>query len=169
MRLIEFENLSSAFFFVSFCLFDRMGLMKIKMKRIDATLPMPEFATPGSFGFDLASRLDMTVAPGAIALVPSNLVMQAPEAAALLILPRSSMPRKKGLVFPHSVGLIDRDYCGETDEIMMQVMNFGDEAVEIKRGERMAQGLFVNISKPIFVEVETMNEKDRGGFGSTGA
>jgi len=89
---------------------------------------------------------------------------------ALLILPRSSTYRKKSLMFPHSIGLIDQDYCGTEDEILIQVINFGEKDITVKKGERIAQGLFVKTEKINFVEVEKnfLGKDSRGGFGSTG-
>ena len=75
--------------------------------------------------------------------------------------------RRKGLLIPHGVGIIDQDYCGEGDELMVQVYNFRDEAVMVKRGERVAQGIFVPVVPVVWDEVEDMGQ-GRGGFGSTG-
>jgi len=88
---------------------------------------------------------------------------------ALLILPRSSTFRKKSLIFPHSVGLIDQDYCGPEDEIMIQVFNFGKDTIVVERGERIAQGLFMKTAVAEFVEVDAdfLGNDSRGGFGST--
>jgi len=86
----------------------------------------------------------------------------------LLVTLRSSTPRRKGLLVPHGVGIIDQDYCGEGDEIMLQVYNFLDEAVTVQRGERIAQGMFVPIMQVNWNEVDEVG-KGRGGFGSTGA
>jgi len=86
----------------------------------------------------------------------------------LLVTLRSSTPRRKGLLVPHGVGIIDQDYCGEGDEIMLQVYNFLDEAVTVQRGERIAQGIFVPIMQVNWNEVDEVG-KGRGGFGSTGA
>ena len=85
----------------------------------------------------------------------------------LLVTLRSSTPRRKGLLAPHGVGIIDQDYCGEGDELMVQVYNFRDEAVTVKRGERIAQAMFVPIMHVTWHEVDDMG-KGRGGFGSTG-
>jgi dUTP pyrophosphatase len=67
------------------------------------------------------------------------------------------------------VGTIDRDYCGDNDEILLSVYNFTDEEVVVEKGERIAQGMFIRIDSGNFVEVEKMGESDRGGFGSTGS
>lgn len=141
--------------------------MNVTIKRIDKTLPLPQYATSGSCGFDLYSRIDMTVEPHQIALIPSNLIVATPKDYVFMIVPRSSLPRKKGLTMPHSVGVIDQDYCGEDDETMIQVQNVTDQPVQIERGERIAQGLFMKIAVADWEEVDTMNQTNRGGLGST--
>jgi len=147
---------------------DRVVKMKVKIHRIDDSLPLPKYETEGSFAFDFLAREITCIKPKEIGLIPGNVIIQCPQDMALLILPRSSTPRKKSLIFPHSVGLIDRDYCGEEDEILIQVYNISEEAVCIEKGERIAQGLFVQTQKIEFEEVETITQPSRGGFGSTG-
>jgi len=142
--------------------------MNVKIKRIDSTLPLPKYETKGSVGLDLISRKDMSINPKEIVLIPSNIIIESPEGYMFMIASRSSMPRKKGLSFPHSIGIIDQDYCGEEDEILIQVYNFTDNEVLIKRGERIAQGIFVKVDKVNLQEVTAMNTISRGGFGSTG-
>jgi len=143
--------------------------MKVQIFRKDKSLPLPQYETAGSFGFDMSAREDTVIEPQTLALVPSNLIVKCPAELALLILPRSSTFRKKSLIFPHSIGLIDQDYCGPEDEIMLQVFNFGKEAITVKRGERIAQGLFMKTAVAEFVEVEAdfLGQDSRGGFGST--
>ncbi len=143
--------------------------MKVQIHRLDKNLALPKFETDGSFGFDFLARKDTIVNPGKIGLVPGNVVVKCPDELALLILPRSSTYRKTGLVFPHSVGLVDQDYCGPKDEIMIQLVNNTDKEVTVNRGDKVAQGLFVRTPKIEFTEVEEdFLEKDsRGGFGST--
>ena len=85
----------------------------------------------------------------------------------LLVALRSSTPRKKGLHKPHGIGVIDNDYCGDEDEVKVQVFNSTDKEVVVEKGERIAQGIFVKIDKFEWDEVEKMG-KSRGGFGSTG-
>jgi dUTP pyrophosphatase len=143
--------------------------MHVQIHRIDKNIPLPQYETEGSFGFDFLAREDTVIAPGEIGLVPSNTIIKCPQELALLILPRSSTYRKTGLVFPHSVGLVDQDYCGPEDEIMIQLVNPRDHDVTIKKGEKVAQGLFVRSPKIEFVEVESefLGKDSRGGFGST--
>lgn len=144
--------------------------MKVQIHRIDDTLPLPQYETSGSFGFDFIARQDTIIEPGQLGLVPSNVIVKCPEELALLVLPRSSTYRKTGLVFPHSVGLIDQDYCGVDDEIMIQLVNPRSHDVTVKRGDKVAQGLFVNSPKVEFTEVskDFLGKDSRGGFGSTG-
>lgn len=142
--------------------------MKIRIQRVDQTLPLPTYATNGSVAFDVITRVTTVVEPGTIALIPGNAIVQIPEGTMLLIAPRSSMPRKKGLVFPHAIGVIDQDYCGPDDELLIQVQNITNEPVTVERGERIAQGVFVRIEKAEWEEVESHNLQTRGGFGSTG-
>ncbi|MDA1292879.1 MAG: dUTP diphosphatase, partial [bacterium] len=92
---------------------------------------------------------------------------QVPEGHALLIVPRSSLPRKKALVCPHSIGVIDQDYHGPDDEILIQVQNISDEVVTVERGERIAQGMFVKVEQAEWVEEKELASVSRGGFGST--
>jgi dUTP pyrophosphatase len=142
--------------------------MFVSIQRIDPTLPLPQYHTAGAAAFDFVTREATVIPAGAIGLVPSNVIVKVPEGMALLVLPRSSLPRKKGLSCPHSLGLIDQDYHGPKDEIFIQVQNITDQPVTVERGDRIAQGLFVKIEKPEFVEVDTHSAESRGGFGSTG-
>ncbi len=142
--------------------------MNVSVTRIDPTLPLPEYHTAGAAAFDLVTRETTVIEAGKIGLVPGNVIVKVPEGYALLILPRSSLPRKKALVCPHSLGLIDQDYHGPKDEIFVQVQNISDQSVTVERGERIAQGLFVKIERAIFQEVDDHGAKTRGGFGSTG-
>lgn len=142
--------------------------MQVKIKRIDTSLPLPEYQTSGAVAFDLSSRQDMTIAPKTIALIPTNLIIQTPVGYMLTVVTRSSTPKKKGLLVPHGIGIIDQDYHGEQDEIMLQVYNFTDQEVAITRGERIGQAAFVRVDRGEWEEVGEMKETSRGGFGSTG-
>lgn len=142
--------------------------MQVSIRRIDTTLPLPTYATKGAVGFDFVTRENTIIEPGAIALVPGNVIVKVPEGFALLIVSRSSLPRKKGLTCPHSIGVIDQDYHGQTDEILVQVKNMTDAPVTVERGERIAQGLFVKVEQAEWVEVDDHGAETRGGFGSTG-
>src|SRR3990167_5115073 len=142
-------------------------LMKVKIKRIDKSLPLPTYQTSGSAGFDIYSREDMVIPPREIALIPGNIIVETPQGYMLLVALRSSTPRKKGLIKPHGIGVIDNDYCGEGDEVKVQVYNNTSNVAKVEKGERIAQGIFVKIDKFDWEETDTMG-KTRGGFGSTG-
>lgn len=142
--------------------------LRVSIKRIDTSLPLPTYATAGSVAFDLLSREDIEVAPRKLARIPANVIVQTPAGYVLLLTMRSSTPRRKGLLIPHGMGVIDQDYCGEGDELMVQVYNFREEAVTVLRGERIAQGMFVPVAHVVWQEVDDVG-KGRGGFGSTGA
>ena len=142
--------------------------MNVSIQRIDPTLPLPEYHTAGAVGFDFITRQTTVIEPGKIGLVPGNVIVKVPEGYALMVLPRSSLPRKKGLVCPHSIGIIDADYHGPEDEVLVQVQNVTDKPVTVERGERIAQGLFVKVEKAVWDEVDGHGAETRGGFGSTG-
>ena len=115
----------------------------------------------------MLARIDTQIDAGQIALVPANVIVEVPQGYMLKLASRSSTPRKKGLHFPHGVGIIDQDYCGPEDEIMIQVRNFGEESVTVDRGEKIAQGIFVKVDQLEFQEVSEIKSESRGGFGST--
>ncbi len=144
-------------------------MQPVRIRRSDPTVPLPQYQTPGSAGFDLAASADVTIPAGTIALVPTGLVIQVPAGHFLGIFARSSTPLKKGLMVANGVGVIDEDYCGPADEIRIQVLDFTPGPVEIKRGDRIAQGLFLPVTRVSWQE-ETgdLREGSRGGFGATG-
>jgi dUTP pyrophosphatase len=146
---------------------DDPATLEVAIHRVDPTLPLPSYATAGAVGFDLLCRVETTIAPGAIALLPSNVIVRTPPGYMLLVVPRSSTPRRLGLVTPHGVGIIDQDYCGPDDEILIQVQNIRAEPVTIPRGERLSQGIFVRIAVARWHEVERPQGPSRGGFGSS--
>jgi dUTP pyrophosphatase len=141
--------------------------LKVTIKRIDTELPLPEYATPGSVGFDLICRTTTVVKARQLARIPGNVIVQTPPGYMLMLTMRSSAAQRKGLLIPNGVGIIDQDYRGEGDELQVSVYNFRDEAVTVMRGERIAQGLFVPIAQVLWQEVDQVG-KGRGGFGSTG-
>ena len=142
-------------------------LLQIAIKRIDTDLPLPTYATEGSVGFDLLCREETEIAPRTVELIPSNVIVRIPAGYMLLLTLRSSTPLRKGLLIPNGVGIIDQDYCGEGDELKIQVFNFREEAVTVTRGERIAQGIFLPVTRVRWDEVDEMGQ-GRGGFGSTG-
>ncbi len=142
--------------------------MRVPIARVDPTLPLPRYATEGSVGFDLITRETTRIEPGAIGLVPANVIIAAPPGFMVLVAARSSTPRRTGLVAAHGVGIIDRDYCGPDDEIHVQFWNPTDKPIEVERGTRIAQAILVRVDTAEWVEGEPEGAESRGGFGSTG-
>lgn len=142
--------------------------MRLKIKRLDAAVGLPEPASSRAAGFDLASAVDIEIPPRSIRLVGTGLVIAVPDGYFLGIFARSSTPLKRGLMVANGVGVIDPDYCGPTDEIKIQVLNFTDAAVVVKRGDRLAQGIVLPSPQIEWQEIEEVAAPTRGGFGSTG-
>lgn len=140
--------------------------MKIKIKRVDKSLPLPEYHTSGAVAFDLYSRLDAKITPKTLERLPTNIIIAIPKGYMLEIKDRSSTLKKKGLYV--STGFIDNDYCGNEDEILLQVYNMTDSDVLVEKGERVGQGAFVRVDIGEWEEVDEMKEGSRGGFGTTG-
>ena len=142
--------------------------MNVSVFRRDPSVPLPRYETPGSAGFDLAASADVTIEPGAIALVPTGLVIGVPPGHLLGIFARSSTPLKKGLMVANGVGVVDSDYCGPDDEVKIQVLNFTSAPVTVRRGDRIAQGLILPFVRAEWKEGADASGPTRGGFGSTG-
>lgn len=141
--------------------------MKVRIKRIDKTLPLPKYESSGAVAFDVLARETLVIEPHTIGRVPVNIIVEIPKGYMLLLKDRSSTAKKKGLLC--TVGYIDQDFCGENDEILLQFYNFQEVPVTIERAERLGQAAFVPIEIAEWEEVETMEyNKARGGFGSTG-
>lgn len=141
--------------------------MKVKIKRLDKDLPLPRYETAGSVGFDFVCRETVVIEPYSLGLVPANVIVQTPPGYMLMVTLRSSTPRRRGLLIPHGVGVIDQDYCGEGDEVKIQVYNFSSDPVIVERGDRIAQGIFVRVDTAQWSEVDQIESETRGGFGST--
>jgi dUTP pyrophosphatase len=141
----------------------------IRISRLDPSVALPQYQTPGAAGFDLAASADVIVAPGTIALIPTGLVIQVPAGHFLGIFARSSTPLKKGLMVANGVGVVDEDYCGPADEVKIQVLNFTAEPVQVRRGDRIAQGLVIAVARAEWQEESgDLRRGSRGGFGATG-
>ena len=144
--------------------------LKILDKRIGDTIPMPEYATDGSAGMDLRACLDETIElkPGDTQLIPTGMAIHIsnPNYCAML-LPRSGLGHKHGVVLGNLVGLIDSDYQGQ---LFVSCWNRGDTTFMVEPGERIAQMVIVPVAQIEFEIVEEFDESDRGagGFGHTG-
>lgn len=146
--------------------------MQIDLKVLDARMAeyLPRYATPGSAGLDLRALLDepVTIAPGETRLVRTGLAIHiANPGFAALILPRSGLGHKKGIVLGNLVGLIDSDYQGE---LMISTWNRGSEPFTLEPFERLAQLVVIPVVQPEFRVVDEFDASERGegGFGSTG-
>ncbi|CDG23278.1 Deoxyuridine 5'-triphosphate nucleotidohydrolase [Xenorhabdus poinarii G6] len=144
--------------------------VKILDPRIGQELPLPTYATPGSAGLDLRACLDNAVelAPGQTELLPTGIAIHiADEQLAAVILPRSGLGHKHGVVLGNLVGLIDSDYQGQ---LMVSVWNRGDKTFTIEPGERIAQMVFVPVVQAEFNLVDDfeVSQRGSGGFGHSG-
>jgi dUTP pyrophosphatase len=142
--------------------------MRLKIRRLDSTIPLPGYGTDEAAGFDLAAATDVLIPPHTIVLVRTGLVIEVPTGHFLAILARSSTPLKRGLIVANGVGVIDPDYSGPTDEILIQLLNVTGSDVQVRRGDRLAQGIVLPAPRVTWEEVEEIREVVRGGFGSTG-
>jgi dUTP pyrophosphatase len=142
--------------------------MRLKIRRLDPTVSLPAYGTDEAAGFDLAAAHDVRVAPGQIALVRTGLVIEVPTGHFLGIFARSSTPLKRGLMIANGVGVIDPDYSGPNDEVMVQVLNFTAAEVMLKRGDRLAQAVVLPAPRVTWEEVSEIRQATRGGFGATG-
>lgn len=146
--------------------------MKIKIKKLhqDATIPM--YATSGSAGFDFHSIEDVNIYPGQTIAIKTGLSFEIPIGYELQVRPRSGLSLKTNLRISNSPGTIDSDYRGEVC-IIVDNIDFSSEtkaSYEIKKGDRIAQGVICPIQQVEFEEVDELNKTNRGesGFGSTG-
>ncbi len=144
--------------------------LKILDSRLGTEFPLPDYATEGSAGVDLRACLDtaITVEPGATTLIPSGMAIHIgdPSLAAVL-LPRSGLGHKHGIVLGNLVGLIDSDYQGQ---VFVSCWNRGATAFTIEPGQRIAQMVLVPVIQAHFEVVEDFEISDRGagGFGHSG-
>lgn len=144
--------------------------LKILDSRIGSEFPLPNYATPGSAGMDLRAMLEteITIAPGETKLIPTGIsVHVADPGLAAVILPRSGMGHKHGIVLGNLVGLIDSDYQGP---LMVSCWNRGSEPFTMEIGDRLAQLVFVPVVQAEFKLVDEFDTSDRGegGFGHSG-
>jgi len=132
-----------------------------------ADLPLPEYATEGSSGMDAVSAEDCVIPPGEWRAVGTGLFLEIPEGYECQVRPRSGLALREGVTVLNAPGTIDSDYRGEVRIILI---NHGEKAFRIVRGDRIAQLVFVSVARAGFQMQETLSETARGagGFGSTG-
>lgn len=141
--------------------------MKVKITRVDKSLPLPKYHTKGSVGCDLYARVTTKIPSKSFGKIPANVIIQTPPGYMFMITLRSSTPQKFTLLAPHGIGVGDQDFSGPGDEYQVLVYNFSEKEAVVKRGERVAQGMFVPVEKVQWEEINLKRKKNRGGFGST--
>jgi len=144
--------------------------LKILDSRIGESIPLPHYATSGSAGLDMRACIDdpLTVQPGDTVLIPTGLAIHIGDASkAAVLLPRSGLGHKHGLVLGNLTGLIDSDYQGQ---VFISCWNRSSKAYEVQPGERIAQMVFIAVEQVEFSVVDEFADSDRGegGFGHSG-
>jgi dUTP pyrophosphatase len=140
----------------------------LEVRRLDPELPVPSYAHPGDAGIDLYAADTTSIAPGARALIPTGVALAVPEGWVGLVHPRSGLAVDHGVTVLNAPGTIDAGYRGE---VKVLLVNHGDEAFEVRHGQRVAQLLLVRVGRADVREVERlgMTVRGDGGFGSTGS
>ena len=141
--------------------------MTVKVLRTDPAAQLPVYAHPGDAGMDVRSIEEVTLAPGARALIHTGLVLMLPPNAEAQVRPRSGLALKHGVTVLNTPGTIDAGYRGEVGVILI---NLGTEPFVVEKGMKIAQLVVSPVAQAEVVEVASVDETDRGagGFGSTG-
>ncbi|MDR1088071.1 MAG: dUTP diphosphatase [Coriobacteriales bacterium] len=142
--------------------------VELKVQRLDRGLPLPEYAYPGDAGLDLRSAVDLSIAPGERAVIPTGIALAIPEGFAGFVQPRSGLALRQGLTLVNTPGLIDSMYRGEIQLIALNTDRH--ETIVIKRGQRIAQLVIQAVPQVSIRECDALDETERssGGFGSSG-
>lgn len=142
-------------------------VMNLKFKKLNSEATLPKYQTSAASGFDLCSTEDIQLESGKVSLVSTGLSVEIPEGYELQIRARSGLAAKKGVFLVNGIGTIDADYRGELKVILSTC---AEQAVDIKKGDRIAQGVLMKVEQAAIVEVSELSETQRGsgGFGSTG-
>ncbi len=145
-----------------------MSSVEVLITRLDPELPLPRYAKGGDAGADIVSRIDITLAPGERALVPTGIAIALPAGYVALVHPRSGLAIKHGVTMVNAPGTVDAGYRGELQVILIN--HAKSETVSFKRGDRIAQLVIQKVERAEFVEVRELPGSGRGsgGFGSTG-
>lgn len=142
--------------------------LDIQVLRLDADLPLPSYAHPGDAGADLLTTVDVLLAPGERALVPTGVAIALPDGFVALVHPRSGLAARHGLSIVNTPGTVDAGYRGE---IKVLLINHDPvEPIELRRGDRIAQLVIQRFERARFVAVDQLPGSSRGdgGYGSTG-
>ena len=142
--------------------------LDVQVVRLDPDLPLPSYAHPGDAGADLLTTVDVTLAPGERAMVPTGIALALPEGYVALVHPRSGLAAKHGLSIVNTPGTVDAGYRGEIK--VMLINHDPTEAISLRRGDRIAQLVVQRFERARFVEVDALPDSVRGsgGYGSTG-
>ena len=142
--------------------------LKIQVRRLDAALPLPAYAQPGDAGADLYTAVDIELAPGERALVPTGLSIALPDGYVALVHPRSGLAARHGLSIVNAPGTVDAGYRGEIKVLLINLDP--NDPVRLSRGDRIAQLVVQRVERASFVEVDALPDSVRGvgGYGSTG-
>ena len=144
-----------------------MSQLKVLIKRLDSSVPLPTYAKGGDAGADLVTTKDFTLAPGERALIPTGISLALPDGYVALVHPRSGLAIKHGVTLVNTPGTIDADYRGEIGIILV---NLSDSVFVIKDGERICQMVIERHAHISWEEVDVLEDTERGagGFGHTG-
>ena len=142
--------------------------VQVQLTRLDPDVPLPAYAHPGDAGADLVTTVDVDLAPGERALVPTGIAIALPEGYAAFVHPRSGLASRCGLSIVNTPGTIDAGYRGEISVLL--VNHDRHEPVELRRGDRIAQLVVQRVEQAEYVEVPGLpaSPRGRGGYGSTG-
>jgi len=142
--------------------------VEVLIRRLDPDLPLPSYAHPGDAGADLSTAVDVELAPGERAMVPTGVAVALPDGYAAFVHPRSGLAARAGLGIVNAPGTVDAGYRGEITVLL--VNHDRSEPVRLRRGDRVAQLVIQRVEQARFCEVETLpgSARGAGGYGSTG-
>lgn len=143
----------------------------LRVHLLDPNMSLPVQARPGDAGFDLAARINISLSPGERSLVPTGVAMAIPEGYAAFVHPRSGLAARHGVSIVNAPGTIDSGYRGE---VLVNLINLGQEPISFVRGDRIAQVVIQGVETPVFMQVDSSeelgeSERGTGGHGHTGA
>lgn len=143
-------------------------MVSVLIKRLDDGVPIPTYAKGGDAGADLVTRIDVSLAPGERALIPTGISIALPDGYAAFVHPRSGLAIKNGVSMVNAPGTVDAGFRGELQVILIN--HDREETVHFLRGDRIAQLVIQKVEKANFIEVSELPGSGRGtnGFGSTG-
>lgn len=144
------------------------GAVDVLLTMLDPELPAPAYEHPGDAGMDLRARTAVHLAPGERAVVPTGVSIALPDGYTALVCPRSGLAARAGLGVVNGPGVVDAGYRGEIAVVL--VNHDPDTAIELRRGDRIAQLVITPVAKARWVPVESLpgSQRSNGGFGSTG-